>query len=346
MSIYKNMNKIIAVFILLLSLVIGCKNDKSTLYLYNWTDYIDPSIIQQFEKDNNCIVKVDSYDSNEEMYAKLLNSNNNVGYDIIFPSSYQIPLLVEKGYLEKLNKDKLKNFFDNYDKTYNCIVLDTNMTYSVSYSLSFIGLAYNTNKVKKVEKYADLTNGVARVCLLRDMRQILGAALKSIGFSANSTNNNEIEQATQIVCQWKKHVVNFNDDDYKRGIADETYYVVQGYNNDIAMAINGLDHIKFILPKDGYTASSDEIAILSNSRNKDLAYKFINFLYDPMISARNIEYILGSMPNKNAKKYVKEELKNDKFIFPSQEMCKKSEVIKDLGQYNILYYKAWDKIIK
>lgn len=339
------------ILIVLSSIFIGCgKSNK--LYIYNWTDYLSPDVIRLFEEKYDCDVIVDAFDSNEMMYAKIMNMKDSCGYDIIFPSSYETKMLKDKLLLEELDHSKIPNFFNNYDIRYDNIILDKRKTFSIPYSMSMCGLGYRCDKVGKLNDNELSWNILTdkrfhhRICLLDDFRQTIGAALKYLGYSANSTNRDDLLKAEHVVTEWKKNISRFDCGQYKTGLASSEILIGHGYNNDIAMMTIECPEIDFFLPKEGFIVTCDEIAIMKSSKNKKMAYEFINFLYDTVNCAKNIEYILGSMPNTNANKYVSQKLTENKLIFPNDDDFLRGEVLKDIGESINLYINVWDNITK
>jgi spermidine/putrescine transport system substrate-binding protein len=330
---------------------VGC-SDKRTLSFYTWDDYIDPDIVAEFENENNCRVIINVFDSNEAMYAKLLMST--IGYDLILPSSYQIVMMKTKDMLEKLDFEKLPNVVKNFDKQYNSLMIPEIQGYSIPYAFSMTGLTYDSKKFKKpIDSWKQLNSMKMsdRICLFNDVREIFGAALKALGYSGNSTNENELAEALKLAKKWKKISTKFDNEAWKTGIASGEFNLVMSYNSDVFQIMSDEKESKlgtkleYILPKEGIMACFDEFVLIKTSKNKDLAYKFIDFLYRPDIAKRNIEYILAVMPNKEAVQLLSDEMKNNPMIVPSSEMLKKCEIINCLdAEAHALYIKSWDEL--
>jgi len=329
-----------------LALLTGCNAGKPTLYLYTWSDYIDPELVTAFETANHCKVKIDTFDSNEAMYAKVLAGSS--GYDIIVPSSYQIPLMVKSDLLQPLDKSKLPNVTAHFSDSYKSLILNPEMVYNIPYAITFTGIGYRKDKVGKAEISWSSFDDPAfkgRISLLNDFRETIGAALKSLGFSLNSTNATELQQACAVVLRWKKNIAKFDNEQYKTGLASSEFLLGHGYSGDIAqLMLDDPANIGFALPKQGFTAACDEMVIPKNARSVDLAHAFINFLYDPDNACKNIQYICAIMPNEHAIAKLPEKYKNNPAILPPKEIMAKAEVLKDLGAANALYSKVWDTI--
>ena len=153
-----NTSRLIALLGLSAALFAGCGPKRPTLHLYTWSDYLDPELVAAFEQAHGCRVKVDTFDSNETMYAKVLAGSG--GYDVIFPSSYQISLMAQNNMLRPLDKAKLPNVTANFDPAYAGVILNPEMTYNVPYAVTFTGLAYRKDKTggAAVDSWASLDN--------------------------------------------------------------------------------------------------------------------------------------------------------------------------------------------
>ena len=340
----KGLLGVLAALVIVAIGMVGCGPSKPVLHLYNWSDYINPDVITQFEEKYDCRVVTDTFDSNESMYAKL--KAGATGYDLIFPSSYQVVIMMEQGMLLKLDHSKLPNIV-HLDKDFSRIVADPSYEYSVPYMISSAGIAYLKNRVKDiVPSWGMFTNSAyrGRVTMLNDYRETIGAALKFLGYSLNTTNATEIAEAAQVVIGWKKNLAKFENEQYKNGVASGEFLFVHGYNGDVGQVMGENENVAFCLPREGVSLACDEMVIPVTAKEVDLAHAFINFVHDPEIAAKNIEYTYYLCPNTAAYKKLPKDVMENEVIFPPKEIRTKSESIRDLGILNSLYIKAWDKI--
>jgi len=325
---------------------VGCGPKKPTLHLYTWSDYLDPELVTAFETANNCRVKVDTFDSNETMYAKMLAGSGL--YDIIFPSSYQISMMAQRGMLLPLDKSKLPNVAAHFADTYTSVILNPEMTYNVPYAITFTGIAYRKDKTGDAEiSWSSFDNPAfkGRSSLLNDFRETIGAGLKSLGYSLNSTNVTELQKACEVVIRWKKNIAKFDNEQYKTGIASGEFVLGHGYSGDVAQVmLEDPTNIGFAFPKEGFSAACDEMVIPKGSSQAALAHAFINFLYDPDNASKNIQYICAIMPNKEAIAKLPEKYRDNPAIIAPAEVLSRAEVLRDLGAANALYSKVWDTI--
>jgi len=324
----------------------GCGARKPTLHLYTWSDYIDPELVSTFEKANSCRIKIDTFDSNETMYAKVLAGSSR--YDIIFPSSYQVRLMAQRDMIQPLDKSKLPNVAAHFSQTYRSVILNPEMTYNVPYAITFTGIAYRKDKVGKTEvSWATFDDPTfkGRSSLLNDFRETIGAGLKFLGYSLNTTNAIELQKACDVVIRWKKNIAKFDNEQYKTGIASGEFVMGQGYSGDVAQVmLEDPANIGFAFPKEGFSAACDEMVIPKSAQEVALAHAFINFMYDPVNAAKNIQYICAIMPNTDAIAKLPEKYRNNPAIIPPIDILTKAEVLRDLGAANALYSKIWDTI--
>ena len=325
----------------------GCGPAKEELHIYTWSDYIAPDVIKRFEEKYSCKVVVDTFDSNEAMYAKL--QAGSTGYDIIMPTSYQIPLMAKNKMIQKLDHAKLPNFKKNFDKGYASATIDSTFEYGVPYAVTYTGIAYRKDKVGDAPvdswKVFDAPALKDRMSLLSDSRETIGGALKCLGYSLNSTNAVEIAKAVDVVVGWKKNIAKFDNEQYKTAVASGEFFVGHGYSSDVIQTMLDNENVGFSLPKEGFTIACDEMVIAADSKKVDLAHKFIDFCYDPEIAAANMTEVCAPMPVAPAFPKLEEDLRN--LLVLSADTLKKGEVIHDFSdqpEIHKLYVDAWDRI--
>ncbi len=331
-------------------------SDGGVLHIYTWSDYIAPEVLESFEKALDVTVKVDTFDSNEAMYAKL--KAGGTGYDIIMPSSYQIGMMAKEGMILKLDHAKIPNVRNNFDKSFTNQILDPNFTYNVPYAVTYTGFMYLKNKIPEgvdVNSWSILNTAAlkGRISLLDDIREVIGAGLMSLGYSINSTDPKQIEAAVQQVLKWRSNIRKFDAESYKTEVPSGAIWLGHGYSTDTTQVIVGdeeagapaRDDIGFALPKEGYTIAFDEMVIASAARRKDLAYAFINYIYDGDVAKVNMEYICGPNPVKPGIDKLDPEYRDVIILAPEQ--LKRGQVLRnfdDQPEVQEIYNRAWDKI--
>ena len=322
----------------------SCSKSKPELHIYNWSDYFAPDTLKTFEQRYNCRVIYDVFESNEAMYAKLKAGAS--GYDVVFPTSYQAKLMYEEGMIEKLDSSKIPNEQYIDPEFLKIVAIDKNLEYSLPYMTGTSGIAVNVDKVGNYEKSwsiyerADLKG---RMTLLNDYREVIGAALKYLGYSLNTRDPKQVEAAGEVVKKWKANIAKFASDEYKPGMASGEFYVAHGYSGDIMQIMEG-NNIEYFLPKEGFSFWSDDMVILKDAPNKDLAYEFVNFLTDPEIAAKNMEFNYYLAPNKAAYDKVPQEMRDDPMVFVPEDVMEHGEQIIPLGKDDQIYMDVWSKI--
>lgn len=332
-------------FALLAFCFTSCEDhSKQTLQLFIWSDYIAPEVIENFEKTHNCTISIDTFDSNESMYAKLKLGANS--YDLIFPSQYFLDLLHNQEMIQPIDSSLLPNL-KHLDPDYMKLAEPKDLEYAVPYSTSTTGIAYRKDKAKDFDpSWTQFARGdlKGRMTMLNDVRDVIGAALKVLGYSLNSLNQEEIDQAVSLVLSWKKNLAKFEGEQYKNGIASGEYVISQAYNGDTLQVMTENKQVGFAYAKEGSSISMDFAVIPTNSQNKELAYTFLNYLLEPSVAAKNIAFTKFLIPNKEAYALLSEELQNSPALFPPESVLNNLEMIRDLGPNNRLYNQAWDKI--
>ena len=325
------------------------------LHIYTWSDYLAPELIMGFEKALGVRVVVDTFDSNEAMYAKL--KAGGTGYDLMTPSAYQIPQMAREGMIDKIDHSKCPNVKKNFDPSFANQVVDPEFVYSVPYSVTYTGFMYDKSKIPEdvdVESWKILENPAmkGRVTLLDDIREVIGGGLMALGYSINSTNPAEIDAAVTEALKWRHNARKFDAESYKTEVAAGSIWIGHGYSTDAAQVIVGdeeegmepRDDIGFALPKEGFTISFDEMVIAKDAKRKDLAYAFINFIYEGEAAKANMEYLCGPNPVKPGIELLDEETRNVVLLDP--EVLKRGQILKSLDDPKVmeLYNKAWDRI--
>lgn len=337
----KRLNFLCLIFCFLMH---SCSPSLPKLHIYIWGDFIKQELIEEFESRYKCRVIVDTYDSNESMYAKLKSGAS--GYDLIFPTGYILNVMERQKMLLSLDKEKIPNL-KNVDLDYLKVLKEELHEDAVPYALTFSAIAYRKDKVQKLEaswNVFESSHLKGRMTLLNDMREVLGASLLTHGFSINTTDKHELDIALSQVMKWKKNIAKFESEQYKNGIASAEYLVVQGYSSDIMQLNEEDDNIVLALPKEGGVFSCDYVAIPKGASELQLAHAFINFLLEPEVAAQNMEVNFYLSPNKPAYLLLSEDLKQNPALFPPKEFLEKSEAIRDVGEYTRLYSEAWEDI--
>ena len=328
-----------------LALASCAKKDGRTLYLYNWTYYTPDAVIAQFEQEFGCTVKVDSYASNEEMYAKLRAGAK--GYDIVVPSQDYTSIMIKQGMLRELDQSRLTNGGNINPKILEKATYDPTMKYAVPYALSATGIMVNKTKAKAPYErtYAVLADRQFRghATMMDDMREVLGCALVYLGKDMNTLNPADLDAAYAVVSeQWKPNIIKFDAEGFGKSFASGDFWLCQGYPEIVYGEVDESrweDTIDFFIPPEGGPATLDSMVILKDAPHYELANEFINFMHRPENYALFIdEFRYPNVVNPSADEFITTKPMYD----PEQAMrCTLKE---DLGDGLDLYNALWQKI--
>ena len=319
--------------------------EEKVLNIYNWSEYIPQAVLDQFTAETGIKIVYSTFDTNEAMYAKLRAGGG--GYDVIFPSTFFIKMLADNKMIQPLKHDLLPNVGKNFDSRFRDKIYDGSLTYTVPYTVFYTGIAYRKDKTPDLKPSWNLymdPQFKGRSTLIGDMHMTIGAALKTLGFSLNSTNVAELEQARDLVIKWKANIARFENEAYKTGLASDEFRLCMAYSGDIVQVQEEAPQVTFVYPTEGYPCSCDEMAIPSTAKNVDLAHKFINYIYDPDWAAKNICYTGFCSPVAPAYSKIPPKYRNNTAIVPSDEDLSRAEVMRYLGEATALYTRIWDEI--
>jgi spermidine/putrescine transport system substrate-binding protein len=337
------MKKIVLLLVCVMAVlyVFSCGGGKEKLFIYNWTYYTPPEVIKGFEEKYNVEVVYDEFASNEEMFAKLKAGGS--GYDITFPSADYVSIMIKEGMLAKIDKGQVPNFSNIDPELINSIEYDKNCEYSVPYMKGASGIAVNKKYVKDYKKDMSIYLNPelkGRMTLLDDMREVMGLALKANGFSVNSVNPEELETAKNLVLQWRENILKFDAESFGKGFAAGEFWVVQGYEENILSELDDSARADtdFFIPETGGPYYIDSMVILKDSKNKELAHKFINYIHEPESYAKFVDEF--GFPSINVPARA---IRTGKPVYTGEDL-KNCELKLDLGDKLELYNAIWEQI--
>ena len=336
----------------MVTLLAGCGGESTgengVVNVYNWGEYIDMSVLEDFEKETGIKVNYQNYDSNETMYSTL--SGGGANYDVIIPSDYMIARLIDEDMLEPLDFDNIPNFSD-VDPELKNPEYDPENLYSVPYMWGLMGGIYNTTMVDEAdtgswdllwnEKYTD------DILMFGNSRDAIGIALKRLGYSYNTTDENQVKEAVELLKQQKPIVQGyFMDEQFSKlqggNAAVGTYYygdflTMQEVNPDLA----------FYLPSEGTNIYVDAMCIPKGAANKENAEAFINYMCSTQAGLKNCEEIWYSSPLLSVREELDADVASDPYAYPTSDVLAKCESYTNLPQ-NILdlYDSEWTNLLK
>ena len=335
---------VLVLILAIMSVFTACsKSDKKELYLFNWTYYTPDDVIAQFEEEFGVKVHVDNFASNEEMFAKLKAGAS--GYDIVFPSQDYASIMISEGMLKELDHSKLPNLKYITKLVLDNATYDPEMKYAVPYYMGIAGIAVNKTKVTEYGKSwnifgrTDLKN---RMCMMDDIREVIGDALVYQGHSVNSTNDAELEAAKNLIInEWKPNLVTFDAEGFGKAFARGDFWVVQGYEEVVFSEIpeDKWDIVDFFIPDEGGPMYLDSMCVLRNTKNYETALEFINFIHRPEVYAKFLDFFnFPNSVNSEATKYM---TKTPAYDAADME---RGELKYDLGENLAKYNAIWQDI--
>lgn len=327
------------IFVTLFSAVVAAQK----LYVYNWTEYIPSSLLAEFTQETGIEVVYSTFESNEEMYSKLKLTNGG-GYDLIFPSSYYVGKMVKEGMLAKLDKTKLHNLAQITPSLLNK-EFDPDNNYSLPYVYGLTGIGVNAAEIDpdKVSSWADLWKEEykGKILLTADSREVFHFALLLSGFSPNTDNPQEIETAYKRLQKLIPNVQTFNSDSPEVPYLQGEVEIGMIWNGSAFRAHKENEDIRFIYPKEGAIFWMDNYAIPKQAKNKEAAYKFIDFMLRPESAKAMIESMGFSTPNEGVKALLSKEDAQSPVLFPTEDEIKKGILQADVGEAIDIYEKYW-----
>ncbi|MGG0667188.1 ABC transporter substrate-binding protein [Lederbergia citrisecunda] len=310
----------------------GSKAGKGTITVYNWGEYIDPDLIKQFEEETGIKVIYETFDSNEGMMSKI--EQGGTSYDISVPSEYMIEMMKEKDLLLPIDYSKVPNI-KHIDPYFLDLAFDPGNEYSVPYFWGTVGIAFNPTLLEgqSFESWGDLWDPSLkqRVILVDSARETIGMGLNSLGYSLNSTNPQELREATDKLKALSPNVKAVIGDEVTQLMINNEAAVSLTWSGQAADMMYENEDIDYVVPEEGSNLWFDNIVIPKTAKNIDGAHAFINFMLDPEVAAQNTDYVGYSTPNLSALELMDPEVVEDERFYPDEETRSHLEVYKNLG---------------
>ncbi len=313
------------------------------LYIYNWSEYMPDSVLEDFTRETGVKVIMSTYDSNEAMYAKIKMVEGK-GYDLIVPSTDFVSRMGKEGLLRPIDKSKLANFA-NLDPHLLNQAFDPGNTYSVPYMWGSTAIAVNTTDkaAAAITSFADLWKPEfkGKLLLPNDMRGVLGMGLKRLGYSLNETDPAKVAEACALLRPLMDSVRVFDSDSPKQALLNNEVQVAVLWNGEAYIASGENPNITYIYPDEGFSLWVDNLCIPKNAANLDNAYLFIDYLLRPEVAALICQEMGYSTPNLKAKESLPEDVRTSSIVYPSDEDMARGEFETDLGPAIKAYEDCW-----
>ena len=335
--------------------LVGCADSATTaggqqagsdsLYVFNWGHFIDLDVLDMFEEEYGIRVIYSTYATNEEMYQRVVGGGAQ--FDILFPSDYMIERMIGEGLLAQINWDNIPNA-KHIDPKFWGWAHDPTDSYSMPYMWGTFGILYNTNMVEgPVDSWEILWDPQFEnnIFMYDSSRCSIGVAQHLLGFSMNSTDPAELEQARDLMIEQAPLVRAFLGDQVIDSMINEEAALATVFSGDARWIIYYNDNHSFVNPKEGVQLFVDSMVIPANARNQENAEKFINFMTRPDIAYMNTRYIRYSTTNATAFEMLPEDWQNCPIYWPDDDVLARGEVFIDLGDFRSELERAWTQIM-
>jgi spermidine/putrescine transport system substrate-binding protein len=310
----------------------GSKSGKGTITVYNWGEYIDPDLVEQFEEETGIKVIYETFDSNEAMMSKI--EQGGTSYDISVPSEYMIEMMSEKDLLLPIDFSQVPNI-EHIDPYFLDLAFDPGNRYSIPYFWGTVGIAFNPTLLEgqTFESWDDLWDPSLKqqVILVDGARETVGMALNSLGYSLNSTNLEELREAIDKLKTLSPNVKAVIGDEVTQLMINNEAAVSLTWSGQAADMMWENEDIDFVVPKEGSNLWFDNFVIPKTATNIEGAHAFINFMLDPEVAAQNADYVGYSTPNLSALDLMDPEVVEDERFYPDEDTRSNLEVYKNLG---------------
>ncbi|MGM9593384.1 MAG: PotD/PotF family extracellular solute-binding protein [Candidatus Onthomonas sp.] len=326
----------------------GSSGSEEVVYVYNWGEYIDESVIPLFEEETGIKVVYDTFETNEAMYPII--EQGQAVYDVVCPSDYMIQKMIANDLLAEINYDNIPNIKyigEAYMEASEGF--DPGNKYSVPYTWGTVGILYNTTMVDEPitswsvlwdEKYS------GEILMQKSVRDAFAVALAYQGHSINSTNQDEVLAARDLLIEQKPLVQAYVIDQVRDKMIGNEAAIGVIYSGEYLFCKEENPDLAYVVPEEGSCLWFDSWVIPKNAENKENAEKFIDFLCRPDIALKNFEYITYATANTGAMEEIDEETLNDVGVFADQETMDRCEVFTWLGEETEAFYnECWTQVL-
>jgi putrescine transport system substrate-binding protein len=330
---------------------------------YNWSDYIDPTVLEDFTKATGIKVKYDTFDSNDMLETKLLAGRT--GYDLVVPTAYFLARQIKAGVFQKLDKSKLSNLANAWDEIASRLAIyDPGNDYAVNYMWGTTGIGYNVSKAREALGDAKIDSldvlfkpdVIAKfkdcgVHILDAPDDVFAAVFTYLKIDPNTKEQADFEKAAELLTKVRPFVRKFHSSEYLNALASGEICLVFGYSGDVkqaqkraAEAKNGVE-IAYAIPKEGAQLWFDNLSIPKDARNVAEAHALIDYLMRPDVAAKNSNFISYANGNAASRKLIDKAILEDKTIYPDDATMKTFYTIQSHDQKTQrLMNRLWTKV--
>ena len=324
-----------------------------SISVYNWGEYISDGsdglldVNAAFEELTGIRVLYTTFATNEELYAKL--KSGGTSYDIIIPSDYMVARMIAEDMVQPLNFENIPNV-RFLDEQYLYTDFDPEGAYSVPYTWGTVGIIYNTQYVDEEDTHSwDILwdeRYMGEILMFSNSRDSFSIALKRLGYSMNSTSEEELRDACESLKDQKMLVQAYVMDEIFDKMEGEEAMIAPYYAGDAITMADENPNLAFSIPDEGTNRFIDSICIPFNAKQKEAAEMYINFLCEPEVAAQNIEFIGYSTPNLAAYELLDEDMQQNEIAYPRQEVLSNTEAFVFLpAETSTLMDKLWTEVL-
>lgn len=332
--------------------------------VYNWSDYIDESIIDDFTKETGIKVVYDVFDSNEILETKLLAGGS--GYDVVVPTGNFLARQIQAGVFQKLDKSKLPNLSNMWDVvSERTAKYDPGNEYSINYMWGTVGLGYNQKKVQealgidkidswdvffdpdKLSKLAD-----CGVYVLDSATDIFPTTFMYLGMDPGSTSPDDFAKAEEALMKVRPYIRKFHSSEYINALANGDICLAIGWSGDVFQARDRAAEadqgvvVDYVIPKEGAEMWFDQLAIPADAKNVAEAHEFLNYIMKPEVAAKATNYVYFPNGNKASQAFIDKEIIEDPAIYPDEATLAKLFTVSPYDpKTQRVVTRTWTKIV-
>jgi len=345
-------------------LTAGAMAQEKVVNVYNWSDYIDESIIEDFTKETGIKVVYDVFDSNEILETKLLAGGT--GYDIVVPTGAFLARQIEAGVFQKLDKSKLPNLANMWDVvSERTAKYDPGNEYSINYMWGTVGIGYNVKKVQEAlgiekvdswdvffnpEKLSKLAD--CGVYVLDSPSDILPTTLKYLGLNPESTSAEDFAKAEEAMMKIRPFIRKFHSSEYINALANGDICLAVGWSGDVFQARDRAAEadqgvvVDYVVPQEGAEMWFDQMAIPADAKHLDEAHTFLNYIMKPEVIAKASNYVYYANGNKASQQFIEKDILEDPAIYPDEATLAKLFTVSPYDpKTQRVVTRTWTKIV-
>jgi len=338
--------------------------EEKVVNVYNWSDYIDPAVIEGFQKETGIAVRYDVFDSNEVLETKLLAGNS--GYDVVVPSAYFLERQIQAGVFRKLDRSLLPNM-GNLDEGLRASVAahDPRNEHGVIYMWGTTGIGFDADKIRSIMPNAPTDSWslvldpaiVSKfkdcgVSFLDDPTDMVGTVLLWLGKQPNSESEQDLQLAEEALLRIRPYIRSIHSSQYIEDLANGEVCIAVGYSGDVLQARDRAAEsgkttdIRYVIPREGALMWFDTLAIPADAAHPYNAHAFINYLLRPEVAAANSNFVNYATANVAALRLVNEELRNDAGIYPTPEVKERLQPnLAKSAEFTRLLNRSWTRFV-